>query len=92
METDAPSISGNYPLAGEKIGPAWRAAWSQLSQKTWADAASLAGELAAQHGLSQKTLANLLREARKAGLLEVRYAAARRAGETHKRAEYRVTS
>lgn len=89
MKTDAPNFRGTYPLAGEKIGPAWRAAWAQLSRTSWVDGTSLAGEVGPPLELAPETVVNLLRQARQAGLLEVRLV---RAQSGRQRGEYRVTS
>lgn len=70
MQTDAPNIRGSYPLAGEKIGPAWQDAWATLTQDGWQDGSSLAASIAARHGIQAETVKNLLRQARAAGLLE----------------------
>lgn len=71
MRTEAPNIRGTYPLAGERIGPAWRAAWAELTTDTWTDGSSLAARVGPAHGIGAETVVNLLRQARAAGLLEV---------------------
>lgn len=86
MQTEAPNFSGTYPLAGEKIGPAWRDCWAQLQADSWVDGLTLATEVAEAHGLDAKTTAGLLAAARRGRLLEVRYVLRR----SRKRAEYRV--
>lgn len=88
MKNAAPNIRGNYPLAGERVGPAWRACWSLLSRTTWTDGTTLAGEVGPPNGLAPETVVNLLRQARQAGLLEVRMV---RVG-SRQRGEYRVKS
>lgn len=75
MQTEAPNFNGSYPLAGEKIGPAWRLLWERLSATEWISGNNLVHPVAGWTGLQVETLKNLLRAARSAGILEVRYAA-----------------
>lgn len=89
MDTEAPNISGTYPLAGERVGPAWRAAWALLQEGSWVDGPSLAAEVAGSTGVAAKTVTNLLQKARAHRLLEVRRV---RDQAGRHRAEYRVTS
>ena len=86
METEASIFRGNYPLGGERIGPGWRAIWRALPERGWIEAAPFAVHLAEQTGLSPDTVANLLRQAGGAGILEKRYRDAR----SRRRAFYRV--
>lgn len=90
MKTDAPNISGTYPLAGERIGPAWREVWAMLSRTAWVDGADLAYSLAPRYGLQPKTVKGLLNQARTAGLLDVRLR--RNPGRKRATAQYRVKS
>ena len=66
----APDWSRNYPSAGERIGPAWRAMWAALGDDEWHDskALAMAGELAG--GCAHKTARNLLFAAARAGILD----------------------
>jgi GTP-sensing pleiotropic transcriptional regulator CodY len=84
--TEPKNISGAYPLAGERVGPAWRDIWAELD-KGWTDGPTLAARVAQAHGLERKTVDNLLRAGRKAGVLESRVEG--RPG--LQRAQYRVT-
>lgn len=69
MKTDAPNFSRNYPLGGERIGPAWRAMWRTLPEGGWVEGASFSHLLAGQTGLAPKTIAGLLWKAEKVGIL-----------------------
>ena len=73
-----PNFFGNYPLDGERIGPAWRAAWSRLTAdpSRWHTADELAELMVDTSGVVDKTARNLLRQARQRGLLAVRYTSA----------------
>ena len=66
--TEAPSIRGSYPLAGEKIGPAWRRTWSALADGEWHKGNDVAR--AVREDLHPETIMTLLRQAAKVGLLE----------------------
>lgn len=69
-----PNFSRSYPLAGEMIGPAWRAAWRALcAEPGWLRMRFLVGQMCRASGVQDKTARNLLAGARKAGLLVVRY-------------------
>lgn len=88
-----PNFTGSYPLGGELIGPAWRIAWAALASARRRGAAGwvLGDELTAamRHtGVVDKTARGLLGNARRAGLLEVRYRVCGRPA--RRRAEYRV--
>jgi len=73
MESEAKNFSGQYPLKGEKIGPAWRRLWLMLDPHRWEDGGDLCARVALAEGIDPKTAANLLRAARKVGVVEVRY-------------------
>jgi hypothetical protein len=73
MQTDAPNFRGTYPLAGERIGPAWRAAWTRLSESQWTCGGDIVAEVAPGVGIADATVANLLRQARQAGILAVEH-------------------
>jgi len=68
MTNQAPDFSKNYPSGGARIGPAWSTAWSALAGGEWKPATQLMSP-----GITEKTLKNLLGQARRKGLLEVRY-------------------
>jgi hypothetical protein len=74
MKTRAPNIRGNFPLAGKKLAPAWRALWKALDENEWIEGARLATEVSAEYGVARSTVMHLLREARAAELLDVREA------------------
>lgn len=82
---------GAYPLAGERIGPAWRAAWTALcraGQPGWLDGDTLAATMTAAVDIEDKTARGLLAKGAAAEVLEVRY---RRGGKPVRlRAQYRV--
>lgn len=69
---EAPNFSGAYPLAGERLAPAWRAAWDLLLDGDWHHVQVLtlrmirSGDIGIQHN----TAMNLLGQATKAGILE----------------------
>lgn len=79
--TDVPNFSGTYPGSGDRIGPAWRAAWIMLADGLERSVAELhvpmtrAAEAASGdgEGIALKTTGNLLRQAAKRGLLERNY-------------------
>lgn len=73
MQTEPPNFGRTYPLAGEKIGPAWRYAWSQLSDSRWTNGLDLAADMAWRAGITAKTAAGLLSKARVRGILSVAY-------------------
>ena len=71
---DAPNFgTSNYPGGGEKIGPAWRAAWVQMFDRRWYYVRDLEQIMCGETGIAPVTARNLLRQARTRGLLEVRY-------------------
>jgi hypothetical protein len=88
MNTEAPNIAGEYPLAGERIGPAWRAAWRMLDREQWINGGDVAAAVAPRCGLQVETVKNLLSSARRAGLLEQRIQRAH--GRSRASAHYRV--
>jgi hypothetical protein len=87
MDTEPRNFKNSYPLGGEKIGPAWRQAWRALDVKRWTPAGDVE-QMGPAAGVLPGTMRNLLRQAVKAGQLEVRYV---KAPSGQKRAEYRVT-
>ena len=88
MKTEARNFSGTYPLAGEKIGPAWLACWDRLSDQCWVAGPDVVHEVAELTGLNRLTITGLLSGARRAGQLEVSY----RLLNSRKSAFYRVIS
>lgn len=89
MDTEAPNFNGNYPLAGERIGPAWREMWKMLDQITWLNAGDIAAVVAPKHDIKPMTVKNILRQARESGVLDqsLRVPAGRRRESAH----YRVS-
>lgn len=86
--TEAPSIRGNYPLAGERIGPAWRRTWSALADGEWHKGNDVAR--AVREDLHPETIMTLLRQAVRAGLLEGEKRKGARIGGTSKVHSYPV--
>lgn len=86
-----PNFTATYPLGGEKIGPAWRAAWRALCDepRSWHPVGDLVTAMRDAAQIIDPTARNLLRSARKAGLLEVVYADPQ-PGSPHPRARYRI--
>jgi hypothetical protein len=66
----APDFAPGYPSKGGLIGPAWQDMWDSMRDGRWKTTTQLA-ELVPS--IQRKTVLNLLRAARKAGKLEVRY-------------------
>jgi uncharacterized pyridoxal phosphate-containing UPF0001 family protein len=73
--TSAPDFDQyGYPNGGAKTGPAWRAAWDLLGQLGEATAAELVPTMMVVSGLDRrKSAEELLRRARRSGLLTVTY-------------------
>lgn len=66
----APNFRGNYPNAGERIGPAWRAAWAcLLRNEGQAFQEDLTDTMIEDGGIQEATATNLLRKAVKARVL-----------------------
>ena len=72
MQTDAPNFAGRYPLDGLQVGPAWRAAWKLLSDGKWHSKLEIEPVMCAAGPIVKITAANLLRSARRCGVLETR--------------------
>jgi hypothetical protein len=71
--------NSSYPLGGERIGPAWRAAWSVLlAEPRGVPGPTLVVAMCLAADIVDKTASLLLQKARKAGILEVRYVKGRR--------------
>jgi hypothetical protein len=92
---DPSKARSDYPLSGEKTGPAWRVAWrilhTQAMQDTgsgrYLDAVEIVEEVSRETNVNPGTIRNLLIAAEKAGILErvVRLSGGRN------RAHYRIT-
>lgn len=89
MQSEPQNFKGTYPLAGDRIGPAWRECWRLLNRVTFMDGVELAERVSAVTAVQGKTVAGLLWRAEKAGILEKRL---RRASGGRRRAFYRVIS
>jgi hypothetical protein len=72
MVKEAPNFRGNFPLDGAQIGPAWRAAWALLSDGQWHSKLEIEPVMCEAGPIVPITALNLLRLARKAGVLETR--------------------
>lgn len=70
----APNFAGEYPGAGQMIGPAWRAAWKLLQNGAWLRKSVLVMVMMEASGCKRKTATNLLGAAVDAGVLERRAA------------------
>jgi hypothetical protein len=75
QQPDPPNFRSSYPLAGERIGPAWRIGWAQLlaAKQNWIKGSDLAHQMAEASNILPKSALNLLISARAAGILEVSY-------------------
>lgn len=89
MAVEIPNFHGNYPSAGELIGPAWRAGYLELlkSYPRWIPSESMTFVMT-REGIVKITAEGLLRQARKRKIIEVRYR--KRGQPLRQRAEYRV--
>jgi len=65
-----PQIKGNYPLAGKRIGPAWRRIWRELGDGEVHAGRALAGWLAPLTDVAVVTIEEMLRQAASRGLIE----------------------
>jgi hypothetical protein len=83
-----PNIRGNYPLGGELIGPAWSSAWMLLADGEWHVGKKISEVMCHRGRIVERTAFNLLRAARRAGILEVRRPTHRHGGNAP--AEYRI--
>jgi hypothetical protein len=72
MAKEAPNFSGSYPLDGAQLGPAWRAAWALLSDGQWHSKIEIEPVMCEAGPIVPITALNLLRQARRAGVLETR--------------------
>lgn len=69
---EPPNFAGCYPLGGAQIGPAWRAAWALLLDGEWHSRTEIEPVMCAAGPVASVTALNLLRAARRRGLLETR--------------------
>lgn len=69
MKSPAPNHQGSYPLAGERIGPAWRELWSRLEKGEYVCGGCLAAEVAPKFNIKPTTAFRLLWAAGEVGLL-----------------------
>lgn len=69
---DPDKTRSDYPLGGEKTGPAWRFAWEILYRDPtrYLDAVDIVSEVAAVLKVNARTVRNLLMAAERAGILE----------------------
>lgn len=72
MSKEPPNFEREYPLAGARIGPAWRAAWELLQDGEWHGKIEIESAMCEAGPVASITAMNLLRQARRAGLLETR--------------------
>jgi hypothetical protein len=87
----APDWRPGQPSTFERIGPAWADVWSYLGHTSpdWRSAQEIMlTPTVARHDLARKTIENMLRSARDAGLLQVNYR--RRGDPCVRRACYRI--
>lgn len=74
---DAPKLTkrsnSDFPLGGEKLGPAWIAAWEFMEDCRWKGVRELQEVMAEASDVAPKTAYNLLNKARIMGFLEARY-------------------
>ena len=71
----APDYAPGWPSGAERLGPAWADVWACLqgAGPHWRTVAEVADRSnVARHGLALATVANMLRLARRAGLVEVK--------------------
>lgn len=71
--TTAPNFRGDYPGAGERIGPAWQAAWDELCSGREIRGDQLTAAMLDTVDIKSHTAESLLRQARQYGVLNVRY-------------------
>jgi hypothetical protein len=72
----APDWRPGMPSKFERMGPAWVSIWAYLDYVSpdWRSTQEIALlPVVAQHDLAPRTIENMLREARQAGLLQVTY-------------------
>lgn len=89
MRTEAPNFSGNYPLGGERLGPAWRDTWRLLTPGQWASGHALAEMVSRNVDISPITVRNLLRKAVQVGVLEQKIITKNSRGVAHYRVKLR---
>jgi len=62
-----------YPGLGQQIGPGWRAAWALLRDGDEHRVSDLAAVMTKAGAIQDRTARNLLRQARREGILTQRY-------------------
>jgi hypothetical protein len=90
METEPRNFSGSYPLAGERLGPAWRMAWQMLSTEKWINAGDIAAVVSEACDLQKITVKGLLRSAARAGILDQKIMPPENSDRVRPAAHYRV--
>ena len=60
----APNLVGSYPLAGQRVGPAWCEAWRVMGVGGWHSVRTMCFDVAPRHGLSPQALDAVVRTAR----------------------------
>jgi hypothetical protein len=67
----APNFTRKYPMAGERLGPSWQALWDHLNDFGWHTVKCLQSTPGLT--IADRTVENLLRNARIANKLDRRY-------------------
>lgn len=75
-------------MGGTLIGPAWQAAWDALADGEWHPLPTLVDQMQRASTVAEKTAQNLMRAARQAGLVEVRYV--ERSDSRYRAVQYRL--
>ena len=70
MKTDAPNFKGNYPLGGDRIGPAWLDLWEMLDTERYQCGWYLADQVADRNNILARTAHALLSSAASAEILD----------------------
>lgn len=87
MTNPAPDFNPGYPSTGERIGPAWRAAWLLLSDERWHSSADLRAVMMPAGPVVAGTAMNLLGQAARKKLIKARWVRATESVARHR--EYR---
>lgn len=85
--TKAPNFDGEFPGAGEKIGPVWQRLWDHMEDGRWYVGPQLTQVFA--QGVSASAVRHILLDAGFSGVLEVKKVKNPRARNAHN--EYRRT-
>lgn len=83
------NYDGAYPLAGARIGPAWREMWATMCRKGCLPADF--EDVRIRHDLAPSTIRGMLRRGAAAGVLSVTYRRERVNGRMRNRAYFRVS-